>query len=468
MASWRMTSRNVQVGIAAFLAYACRGRRACPLALALLTIGCQPAPEPRPNVVVYIVDTLRSDSLGSYGNERISTPHIDAVAREGVVFEQATSPSAWTRASVATLLTGVDPPAHGAVDRRDALPHDLLTLGERLRAHGYASAFITSNPNVGSFFGFGRGFDDIIELYGRREPGIVRVEELIADSAQVSASALDWLDRAARPFFLVVLCIDPHSPYTPPDEFDRFAGTSPATDIDGSQAALQRRDLTAAHRARIRSLYDAEIAYTDASFGTLVEGLDERGVLDDTLLVVTSDHGEEFWERGMRGHGRSLAEAAIRIPLIIRFPHSPRVVAGSRRTDPAGLDDLVPSVLDLLGLPRDEALPGRALFGEADPTPTFASLSLEGHAIAAAREPRWKLVWDLTTDSRALYDLASDPLEQSPVAVETSRQAIAAEGRLRQAIAQGLADRRTHDDAEVGPLPAEIEATLRALGYLGD
>ena len=110
----------------------------------------------------------------------------------------------------------------------DALPHDLQTLGERLRAHGYASGFVTSNPNVGSFFGFGRGFDDIVELYGRREPGVVRVEELVARSAEVSSSALAWLDRATRPFFLVVLCVDPHSPYTPPQEFDRFASGAAA------------------------------------------------------------------------------------------------------------------------------------------------------------------------------------------------------------------------------------------------
>jgi arylsulfatase A-like enzyme len=265
--------------------------------------------------------------------------------------------------------------------------------------------------------------------------------------------------------------VDPHSPYTPPPEFDRsdrFAGADSASEIDGSQASLQRSDLTGAQRERIRSLYDGEVAYTDASFGALTEGLRERGVLDDTLLIVTSDHGEEFWERGVRGHGSSLAEAAIRIPLIVRFPRSHRVVAGSRHTDPAGLDDIVPSVLDLLGLPRDEALPGRTLFDGTPASPTFASLSLEGRAIAAAREPRWKLVWDLAADVRALYDLEADPLEQSPLAGETSSQAAAAEVRLRRAIALGLANRRAPGGSQIDALPPDVEATLRALGYLDD
>jgi arylsulfatase A-like enzyme len=455
--------------VRAFLAYAWRRRRAGVLALGLLASGCQPGSDPAsdpPNVLIYVIDTLRRDSLGSYGNTRVPTPNIDAAAREGVVFEQATSPSSWTRASMATLLTGFDPPAHGAVDRRDALPRDLPTLAERLREHGYAAGFVTSNPNVGTPFGFDRGFDEITELYGRREPGYVRVEELTTRSDEVVATALDWLDRAAHPFLLVVLAIDPHSPYQPPPEFDRFGPAD--ADIDGSQASLQRRDLDAAQRARIRGLYDAEVAYSDAEFGKLVAGLRERRLLDETLLVITSDHGEEFWERGVRGHGLSLAEASIRIPLIVRFPGSQRVAAGTRRGDPAGLDDLVPSVLDLLGLPGDGALPGRSLFGEHAPAPTFASLSLEGRSLAAAREPRWKLVWDLAADTRALYDLELDPLERSPVPRDASSEASAAHERLSQSIARRLAERRGNGGEEVGALPEDVEATLRALGYLED
>ena len=461
-----------------FLVYA---PRSCRIALAVLFSalacgGSSPA-TPLPNVLLYVVDTLRADRLGAYGNTSVPTPHIDAIAREGVVFEQATSPSSWTRASMATLLTGLLPPQHGALDRTDPLPGDVTTLGERLSRRGYATGFVTSNPNVGSFFGFARGFDVVTELYGRRRPGTIGVEELVTRSEDVTAAALDFIDSAARPFFLVVLSIDPHSPYEPPTEFVPPPAVGEA-DIDGSQATLQRKDLGPAEHARIRSLYEAEIAYSDAWFGALVDGLRERGDLDDTLLVFTSDHGEELWERGIRGHGRSLAEAAIRIPLVIRHSASDRIVPGTRRSDPAGLEDVLPTVLDLIdpgggepgssGAAAWDELPGRALFASATAPPAVSSLSLDGLSIVAAREYPWKLVWDRRNGATALYDLANDPLELAPVAPDASPQAAAAHARLRDAIAAGSTGRPAARRETVGPLPDDVEATLRALGYLDD
>jgi len=264
-----------------------------------------------------------------------------------------------------------------------------------------------------------------------------------------------------------VLAIDPHSPYERPPGFDPLE-VERRSDIDGSQASLQRRDLNDSQRAHIRALYDSEVAYNDRSFGELLDGLLARGLLANTLILFTSDHGEEFWEHGRRGHGKSLSEAAIRIPLVISQLSSPRLARATRRADPAGLDDIVPTVLDLLGLPHDSTLPGRSLFDESPAAPTFASLTLDGHRLAAAREAQWKLVWDLADDQQALFDLAADPLETAPIAPDTSPASREAHARLQQAIAQGLANRRANKSNPVGPLPPEIEQTLRALGYLDD
>ena len=174
----------------------------------------------RPNVLLYVVDTLRADALRSYGNEAASTPHFDAFAAQGVLFENAWANASWTRASVATLLTGLYPWRHRAEGRLERLPEAVTTLGEVLRAHGYATALVTSNPNVGNVFGFDQAFDRVIELYRRRDPGIVRGSELITPSDVVTAEALEWLRSAGRPFFLVVLSTDPHAPYHPPQSFD--------------------------------------------------------------------------------------------------------------------------------------------------------------------------------------------------------------------------------------------------------
>lgn len=436
--------------------------------LPLLAVACAEPVAPRPpNVVLYIVDTLRRDSLSIYGNPQVPTPRLDEFASRGVVFDEAASPSSWTRASMATLLTGFDPPRHGAVDRRDTLPRDLPTLAERLAEHGYQSAFVTANPNVASFFGFDRGIDEMVELFSRRQPGYVDAEELVVRSDEVTRAALGWIDAAPRPFFLTVLAIDPHSPYERPPGFDPLEVERRA-DIDGSQASLQRRDLDDSQRAHVRALYDTEVAYNDRSFGELLDGLLARGLLANTLILFTSDHGEEFWEHGQRGHGKSLREAAIRIPLVISQLSSRRLARATRRADPAGLDDIVPTVLDLLGLPHDPTLPGRSLFDESPAAPTFASLTLDGHRLAAAREARWKLVWNLADNQQALFDLAADPLETAPIAADTSPASREAHARLQQAIAQGLTNRRANPSAPAGPLPPEIEQTLRALGYLGD
>ena len=456
-------------GMRTFLAYVCRPRRSVAGLLFLVATGCAEAPvaQPPANVLIYVVDTLRRDSLGLYGNDRVPTPRLDAFARRGVVFDQAASASSWTRASMATLLTGFDPPRHGAVDRRDVLPRDLPTLGERLGEHGYHSALVTANPNVASFFGFDRGVGEMVELFSRRQAGYIDARELIVRSDEVTRAALSWVDATPRPFFLTVLAIDPHSPYERPPGFDPL-GVEPRPDIDGSQASLQRRDLDAGQRAHVRALYDTEVAYNDRSFGELLDGLLARGLLANTLVVFTSDHGEQFWEHGVRGHGKSLREATLRIPLVIAQPSSPRIAPDTRSADPAGLDDIVPTVLDLLELPHDATLPGRSLFGKTPATPTFASLQLDGHRLAAAREADWKLVWNLANGQQTLFDLAADPGETRAVAPDASPEARAAHTRLQLAVARGLAYRRTEDADAAGALPQEIEQTLRALGYLGN
>lgn len=450
------------------LVYACRPKWIAGALLALLTVACtEPAEVRPPNVLLYVVDTLRRDSLGVYGNAAVPTPRLDAFALQGVVFDQAASPSSWTRASIATLLTGYDPPRHGAVDRTGVLSRGLPTLAERLADHGYQSAFVTANPNVASFFGFDRGVGEMVELFSRRSAGYVDAGELIARSDEVTRAALSWVDATPRPFFLTVLAIDPHSPYERPPGFDPL-GLEVREDVDGSQASLQRHDLSLDQRAHIRALYDLEVAYSDRSFGELLDGLRARGLLENTVVIFTSDHGEEFWEHGRRGHGRSLSEAAIRIPLVVSHLGSKQIERGSRRGDPAGLDDIAPTVLDLLQLPPDPALPGRALFRGDAATPTFARLMLDGHDLAMAREARWKLVWDLAGDDQALFDLASDPLETTPVAPSATPESLAAHSRLQRAIAQGVERPPAEGSGATGPLPPEIERTLKALGYLGE
>jgi len=368
-----------------------------------------------PNIVLYVVDTLRADSVTPYGNTVVDTPALESLAANGVLFENAYAQSSWTRASMASLLTSLDPEVHGAVGRADVLPESATLLSEHLREHGYYTGLVNTNPNAGSFFGFAQGFDDVVELYARREPGRVRVTELAADGEQVAQVVTDWMADAPEPFFLTVLSLDPHSPYQAPAQFDRYGG-SYAGPADGSQQFITRNDLTVADRKRVRSLYLAEVAYSDRALATTLEFLDENGLARRTIFAFTSDHGEEFWEHGRRGHSWSLFEESIHIPLIFRYPG--RVPAGERVTLPVESIDVFPTLLNLAGIPLPAGIAGRPLFplDELGPAPVYSSHERQTSHLVSLRSGKWKLIWDRNSEQRFLFDLELDPGETRDLA----------------------------------------------------
>jgi len=445
---------------ALLLAAALAGAIACGESDSVLS---NPAPaelKPRPNVLLYIVDTLRADSLGCYGNDETATPQIDAFASEGVVYENAYANAPWTRASIASILTGLYPTRHLTRDRRDRLPEGLSSLAELLSEAGYTTGFVNTNPNVGSVFGFASGFDTMMELYAREKPGLVRTRELVTPSDEVTRRAIDWIDRANRPWLLVVLTIDPHSPYAPPERFDRYGGDYRGN-ARGGRGWLERDDLSDADKARIASLYAGEVSFNDDSFGALISHLRDGEQLDRTLVIFTSDHGEEFWEHGTRGHGKTLSEAVSRVPLVLRPPSArARTTRVERAVE---LVDIVPTVLALLDLPAPPGLDGRNLLAAetSSSRPLFAHLEMGGRRLVSVTDPPLKLVWDLEAGTRTLIDLAGAEREIAEGEQETERE------RLWAAL-EAIMMRSAVDRAErvEGELPADVQDALRALGYV--
>lgn len=299
------------------------------------------------------IDTLRRDHVSAYGHARPTTPGIDRLAREGALFERAVSSSNWTLPAHMSLLTGLSPGRHRVEDERDRLPQELRSLAESFRDAGYATAGFASHVYLDARYGFARGFDRF-ELDPERR------------AAEVSERAVAWLERHADgPFFLFLHYFDPHWDYDPPEPFRRRFGSPPRE--AGLLSRLYRyqdpeldfppqllRDATA--------LYDAEIAYTDAALSRVLDRLRERRRLDDTVVAVLSDHGEEFGEHRGFGHGSHLHGELSSIPLVLRFP--PRIAAGTRRADLVGLVDLPATLLALAGrTPEDQfRREGRALF----------------------------------------------------------------------------------------------------------
>jgi arylsulfatase A-like enzyme len=421
-----------------------------------------------PNVLLYVVDTLRADALGCYGNEIVDTPAIDRLASEGVLFEAAFSQSSWTRSSIASILTSAYPEAHGALNRSDALSQDATLLSERLRDAEYHTAFIVTNPNVGSSFGFKQGFDTFDELYSRREPGYVEASEIVTPSDALVDHTIQWIESSRSPFFITVLAIDPHSPYEPPADFDRYGGDYSGL-ADGTHRWINRKRLSAVDRQRIRSLYLAEVAFMDREFGRLVDHLRGMGILDQTIVVLTSDHGEALWEHGRRGHGTSLFDEQTKVPLVVRYP--PRVTPSGRRDDIVESIDIGPTIFDLAGLPADPQLQGRSLFGEDRTTHAYSNLEIQGNSLKAVRSRRWKLIRNTETGSVTLYDLVSSDAEHFDVASSHPAVVEQLQAKLDRHVSTILAspgavapDRRERvEDAQVPALDRQL---LRKLGYM--
>ena len=262
----------------------------------------------RPNVLVYLIDTLRADHLGVYGYSHETSPEIDALAADGVVFTTAVAQSAWTRTSVASIFTGVHPRSHAVNGRSDSLAPEAATIATLLAEAGYGTGAYVTNANVASNFGFDLGFDTFLHLR-EQDTGEVHIQ-----SDVLTERAIMWLqDRdTSRPFFLYLHATDPHSPYTPRSPYrERFVPSRKHPELYRTRELgpmpLDREE-TREILSEVVGLYDAEIAFNDHHFGRLIGWLEETGLYDSTLIIVTSDHGEEFLDHGRWGHGGTLYE----------------------------------------------------------------------------------------------------------------------------------------------------------------
>ena len=412
-------------------------------------------------MVVVVIDTLRRDHLATYGYPRDTAPFLGELAREGAVFD-GLSPSSWTKPSTASLLTGLHPLRHQAVDRLDRLPDGAVTLAERLRRAGYTTLGISANGWVSPDFHFNRGFTSFL-FRDSVKSGVLN-RELPA-----------YLDRLHPPFFLYVHYIDPHIPYEPETGWDgrplpASLRSQPVTlaDLDAPHFIHRSPELL----ARARDLYDGEIRGVDDSLRELVGGLTRRGLMKNTVLVVTADHGEELGEHGRMSHGQTVYQEVLQIPLVIHAPH--RLPAG-RRLGRASLMDVVPTLIDLLGLDRpEEPLDGQSLAGlltskdsQEDPErPFLAHLDFTDGTGLALIEGKWKLVLGKNPYRKELFDLEADPRERRNLL--GNPEVAGAFSDLSTEMA-GLYDgyaRTSLARTAVGLDPA-LSQSLAALGYVG-
>lgn len=416
------------------------------------------------NVVVFLVDTVRADKLRPFNPQtRVRTPGLDAWAARAAVFTQARTQENWTKPSVATLLTGQYPWQHTATSDAAVLPESAQMLSERLADEGFHTAAFICNGYVSDAFGFRQGW--------RSWRNYIR-EGRRTQARFVAADVLEWLDARdiSKPFFLYVHTIDPHVPYIPPPELlaeydpEPYEGPIDFTRDRGLLEKIKSNRLhpNARDRAHLEALYDGEITYHDTHFASILQGLERRELMDDTLIAFTADHGEEFFDHASVGHGHSLYEELLHVPLVLYVPGAAPV----RVDEPASLADLVPTVLDALRLPADSELPGRSLLppmrGAVARAPV-ASVAGFMEGWRALVVGRYKLI-QRTHRTAMVFDLQADPHEHHDLSAERPLLLRYLRGLLGLVLA-GRTEARHR--AETTTIDAETEAQLEALGYVG-
>ena len=383
-----------------------------------------------------------------------------------MVFEDATAPSPWTVPSHVSLLTGLSPQSHGVTDRVQHMDPGADTMATWLERHGYDTAAVVNTVLLDSRRGFASGFDSFdLVVRPHRE----------AAAPEVHRRALRWLERARqRPFFLFLHYYDVHSDYAPGKNYREllvgpYQGAVNGTSSQLKDVRLGKRTLTPADVTHLSELYDAEVRQLDDELGRFLDALQERGLLDDTVIAVTSDHGEEFLEHGGVLHGRTLYGELVRVPLILAGPGIP---AGSRVAGPVSLVDVFPTLMGLLGVAAPPYVEGVDLWRGSNGSlvapgdrPIFFGTDWwlggsKGEWKRAVQQGDWKLLYAHPARAFELYDLASDPGEQRNLADDDPERTEA----LRALLAPQL--RPAARPALRVPVSEEETEQLRALGYL--
>jgi arylsulfatase A-like enzyme len=440
------------------------------LLLALWLAACAgEAPRPR-SVVLVVVDTLRADHLGVYGYERPTSPALDRRAAGAAVFERAWSTSPWTLPSFGSLYTGQLPSRHaagllrpGGGERSFAyLDESAASIGEILAERGFATAAVVNNPFLHPAFGLGRGFEtwDYVFVNYAEYPRASRIVHW----------GLRWLDaRDERPFLLVLHIFDPHLSYDPPPQVrgrftSGYAGrlALPLTGFGERNATWKPR--ARADRRFVVGAYDEELLFVDRQIGRLFDELELRGLLEETLVVLTSDHGEELFDHDGFEHGHTMYQELLRVPLLFWGPG----VRPGRIETPVSLVDVLPTLLDALGIEPVPGLAGRSLWsllrGGSEPAERalLAEGTLHGPDRKALVRWPWKLIVTAGQPAR-LYDLARDAGEQRDLARQEPE-------RLAALLEELETRTRAASRGRAAPSPAQLDEATRAqlseLGYL--
>jgi arylsulfatase A-like enzyme len=429
--------------------------------LALALAGCQRAPTVPARVLLISIDTLRSDHLGTYGYARPTSPNLDAFGRQGVVFEDVTTTSPWTLPAHASLFTGLYPTRHGVMDLTTTLSKDLPTLAARMAEAGFATGAVVNSRYLSPTFGLERGFQRfryMTETRSQREPSKIITEQALAWARELTG----------KRWFLFVHYYDVHSDYTSLPEYEQqfvrpYSGLADGTTTQLLNGRSGEVSFDATDMQHVVDLYDAGIRQMDDEVARLLAGFGDDPEL---LVIIMSDHGEEFLEHGGLLHGRTQFQELVRVPLMLRGAGIPR---GVRVTTLASLVDVMPTILAAVGAAPAPGIDGADLSstwrgGGSDLGARYLSCeadhkNAEPDSIRAVRHHAYTLHADRVRRTTTLFDLGTDPGEQKDVAA--AHPDVVADLRAQ------LDRFKTAKKATGGSvtLTPELEERLKSLGY---
>lgn len=455
-------------------------------ALALALCACSRGPK-GPNVLLVSIDSLRADHLSCYGYPRATTPAIDRLAAEGMLFEEHISSSSWTLPGHASLFTSLPDSIHGAFETNRRIPEALHTLTERFHDAGYHTQGFFAGPYLHPAFGFGKGFDSYVDCASYASQIDNRpLREWIADvkvdeqshkditNPTVYAAWQKWLAaRGDGPFFTFVHLWDVHFDYIPPAPFDKQFDPDYQGSVTGENffadpkinAGMPERD-----KQHIVALYDGEIAWTDSFLARMRADLEKAGLLENTIIVITSDHGEELFDHGGKGHRLTLYDEVIHIPLVVRYPA--RLPRGVRIAAETASVDVGPTLLELAGLPAATDVFGTSLVHFArdpkspHPRRAVSELASVGRNMRAVRTLETKIVDDVARGLGYYFDLGKDPRELAPLTDMQSELGQHAGAGYKAEVSRMEAYLNAHPPIEQGAnVPAGVQGELQRLGY---
>ncbi len=460
-------------------------------------------PKERFNIILISIDSLRADHVHSYGYPKETTPNLDRLAWEGVLFETVVAESSWTLPTHMTMLSGLPSAVHGVeYGTGPRLNPEVPTLAEILQQAGYRTGGFYSGPNLHPVFGFGKGFETYEGVIGKvlydeesfdlnaSKPAVAkqvtatnRMSHRTITSPLVTRKAIDFVsENKGQPFFLFLHYFDVHYDYIPPEKIWRkfdpdYQGSLTAHNYAKNPAInhpMDPRELE-----HIIALYDGEILFTDEHIGYVIDALDRNGLTDNTLVMVTSDHGQEFFEHEDKGHARTLFDEVLLVPLIMRLPG--HIEAGKRIKEQVRHLDIMSTLLPFAGLPEnlDGANLSEWIEGKVAPRPLEAMSRLYRQGLyVSMRTPQYKYITfrQRRTETETLYDIQSEPRELRPVFWRQqrlrSRSAQEPFERLKGLLvreeleALRSAARQGHREDDAIELPEDLQERLKALGYL--